>query len=432
MTTTEAAVRAAPADWWFPFGVTLVAMFTLQLSNLGFSPLLPSIQQELGMSYTQLGLFTGIYGLLAIALSVPAGLGAKRLGEKRVLAAGLLGVAAGSVLLGQAWDFESAIAFRGLTIFGYRFAFVSVLIAVTLTAPPSLRGRTMGMLGATSSLASVVGAPLGGILVGELGWRIAILGYAGMAVLGATVFWLFYRPTSAEGPPGTGGEPVDRAVRPGGAPIEATRLSIDAVDAARTRAIAAAQRSAFRSPMVWLLALIVGLGGFGQFTVTYFVPSVASSVYGLDAAAAGIIISTGYVTAIVVNLGVGSLADRFNKLVVLGGVFILLAAASASMTIEHELLFRIATAAVIGFGFTAANQLYGLAGSLMPRREAGNAMGIVSLGAGLFGFFGPQMLGILRDFTGSFAAGFYMVAIADVTTLGLILLLYGMTRGTAP
>ena len=41
-------------------------------------------------------------------------------------------------------------------------------------------------------------------------------------------------------------------------------------------------------------------------------------------------------------------------------------------------------------------------------------MGVVSLGAGLFGFFGPQMLGILRDRTGSFAAGFYMVAVADV------------------
>ncbi len=55
---------------------------------------------------------------------------------------------------------------------------------------------------------------------------------------------------------------------------------------------------------------------------------------------------------------------------------------------------------MIGFGFTAANQLYGLAGSVMPRQEAGNAMGVVSLGAGLFGYFGPQMLGILRDRTG--------------------------------
>jgi predicted MFS family arabinose efflux permease len=400
---TTAVLPAAQAAWLLPFAVTLVAMFALQLSNLGFSPLLPSIQREFGMSFTQLGFFTGLYGLLAMLLSVPAGISARRFGEKRVLALGLLGVAAGSILLGQAWSFESALTFRGLTIFGYRFAFVSVLIAVALTAPASLRGRTMGVLGATSALASVVGAPLGGMLVGGFGWRFAILGYAAMAVFGATIFWLFYRPTSAD----DATAPVHAAAPAGG-------------------------RSAFLSPVVWMLALIVGLGGFGQFTVTYFVPSVADALYGLDATAAGVIISTGYLTAIVVNLGVGMLADRFNKLVVLGVLFVLLAVASSSMAVEHVVVFRVATAAVIGFGFTAANQLYGLAGSVMPRHEAGHAMGVVSLGAGLFGYFGPQMLGILRDQTGSFAAGFYMVAIADVITLGLIVLLYRITRGVTP
>lgn len=394
---TLSAIRA---PWLLPFGVTLVAMFALQLSNLGFSPLLPSIQQDFSMSYTQLGLFTGMYGLLAIALSVPAGFSAKRFGEKRVLAAGLVGVAVGSVLLGQAWNFESAMTFRGFTIVGYRFAFVSVLIAVALTAPLSLRGRTMGVVGATSSLASVIGAPLGGSVAGDFGWRIAILGYAGMALVGASVFWLFYRPTAANESSGAGAHTLHGI----------------------------GTRSAFLSPVVWMLALIVGLGGFGQFTVTYFVPSVARSSYGLDAQAAGFIISTGYLTAIVVNLLVGVLTDRFNKLLVLGGIFVLLAAASASLAIEHLVVFRVATAVVIGFGFSAANQLYGLAGTVMPRREAGNAMGVVSLGAGLFGFFGPQMLGILRDWTGAFAAGFYMVAIADVITLGLIALLYRMTR----
>jgi predicted MFS family arabinose efflux permease len=391
---------ATPTLWLLPFAVTLVAMFSLQLSNLGFSPLLPSIQADVGMSFTQLGFFTGLYGLLALLLSVPAGLTAKRFGEKRVLAAGLVGVAIGSVLLARAWSFESAVAFRGVTIFGYRFAFVSVLIAVALTAPPALRGRTMGVLGATSAMASVVGAPLGGALVGELGWRTAILGYASMALVGAMVFWLFYRATAAPDP----------------------------AAAVPSPALGEHSRSAFRSPVVWLLALVVGLGGFGQFTVTYFVPSVADSVYGLDAAAAGIIISTGYLAAIVLNLVIGMLADRFDKLVVLGGIVALLAVASASLAMENEVVFRIATAVVIGFGFSAANQLYGLAGSLMPRGETGNAMGVVSLGAGLFGYFGPQMLGILRDTTGSFAAGFYMVAAADLMTLGLIVLLYRLTR----
>jgi predicted MFS family arabinose efflux permease len=409
---TTTVLPAASTNWLLPFAVTLVAMFALQLSNLGFSPLLPSIQQEFGMSFTQLGLFTGLYGLLAMLLSVPAGVSAKRFGEKHVLGIGLLGVAAGSVLLGQAWSFESALAFRGLTIFGYRFAFVSVLIAVALTAPRSLRGRTMGVLGATSALASVVGAPLGGVLVGQFGWRVAILGYAGMAVVGATVFWLFYRPTPDDST-GDGHRPTSDEPQVAGAQAMHGLGS----------------RSAFRSPVVWLIALIVGLGGFGQFTVTYFVPSVAKALYGLDATAAGVIISTGYLTAIVVNLGVGLLADRFNKLVVLGGVFVLLSIASASLAVENVVTFRVATATVIGFGFTAANQLYGLAGSVMPRHEAGHAMGVVSLGAGLFGYFGPQMLGILRDLTGSFAAGFYMVAIADVITLTLIAALYRMTRG---
>jgi len=390
---------APSANWLLPFAATLIAMFALQLSNLGFSPLLPSIQREFGMNYTQLGLFAGLYGLLAMLLSVPAGVSARRFGEKQVLVIGLLGVAVGSVLLGEAWSFGSALALRGLTIVGYRFAFVSVLIAVALTAPASLRGRTMGVLGATSALASVVGAPLGGMLVGEFGWRLAILGYAAMAVLGAAVFWLFYRPTSDDSK--SAGHSVDGAT----------------------------SRSAFLSPVVWMLALVVGLGGFGQFTVTYFVPSVANALYGLDAKAAGVMISTGYVTAIVVNLGVGLLADRFNKVVVLGVVFILLAGASASMAIESLPIFRVAAATVIGLGFTATNQLYGLAGSVMPRHEAGHAMGVVSLGAGLFGYFGPQMLGILRDQTGSFAAGFYMVAVADVMTLTLIAVLYRMTRG---
>jgi predicted MFS family arabinose efflux permease len=393
-------MHASRTVWLLPFGVTLIAMFSLQLSNLGFSPLLPSIQADVGMTFTQLGFFTGVYGLLALLLSVPAGLTAKRFGEKRVLAAGLVGVAIGSVLLGRAWNFESAVAFRALTIFGYRFAFVSVLIAVALTAPPRLRGRTMGVLGATSAMASVIGAPLGGALVGELGWRTAILGYAAMALVGAAVFWLFYRVTA----------------EPAAAPAPAAEPH------------APPQRSAFRSPVVWLLALVVGLGGFGQFTVTYFVPSVADSVYGLDAAAAGLIISTGYIAAIVLNLVIGVLADRYDKLVVLGGIVAVLAAASASLAVEHELVFRVATAVVIGFGFSAANQLYGLAGTLIPRSETGNAMGVVSLGAGLFGYFGPQMVGILRDTTGSFSAGFYMVAVADVMTLGLIALLYRLTR----
>jgi ACS family tartrate transporter-like MFS transporter len=261
----------------------------------------------------------------------------------------------------------------------------------------------MGMMVSTSALASVIGSPIGCLLVREFTWRTAILGYAAMAAIGAAVFWAAYRAISHG----------DAERRDG----HATTIAMG------TRA--------FTSPVVWILALIVGLGGFGQFTVTQFVPSVSESIYRLDAAAAGVIISTGYLTAIMVNLAVGALADRYNKLVVLGVMFAMLALASATLSVEHLMVFRISTAAVIGLGFTAANQIYGLAASVMPRAEAAHAMGVVSLGAGLFGYLGPYMVGMLRDRTGSFATGFYMVAIADVLTLGLIVLLYRVTRQRA-
>jgi predicted MFS family arabinose efflux permease len=60
-------------------------MLALQMSSLGFSPLLPSIQQEFGMTYSQVGLFTGMYGILAIVWSIPAGFFAKKIGKNWAL-----------------------------------------------------------------------------------------------------------------------------------------------------------------------------------------------------------------------------------------------------------------------------------------------------------------------------------------------------------
>ena len=81
--------------WVAPYLATLLAMLALQMSNLGFSPLLPSIRDAFHMNFAQMGLFAGMYGLLSILWSVPAGMLAKQFGERTVLGAGLVTVAAG-------------------------------------------------------------------------------------------------------------------------------------------------------------------------------------------------------------------------------------------------------------------------------------------------------------------------------------------------
>jgi nitrate/nitrite transporter NarK len=78
---------------------------------------------------------------------------------------------------------------------------------------------------------------------------------------------------------------------------------------------------------------------------------------------------------------------------------------------------------VLAGGFTATNQVYGLAGSVLRGRETGNVMGMLGLGAGISGYVGPQMLGVLRDRTNGFSAGWYMMAgIALLTLIELLLL----------
>jgi len=386
----------ADSSWIIPFLATLFGMLTLQMSNLGFSPLLPAIQNEFSMSFTQVGLFTGMYGLLALVLSVPAGLAAKRYGEKRVLVLALLLVGFGLFMLGRAPGFYTVFASRALWIGAYRFAFVSILTAIALTSPPSLKGASMGFLGSVASLASVIGAPFGGKIGEDFGWRSGMTAYACAAILGAVVIWVFYHQ------------------RPGIREQEQTHYAGGFQESGR---------SAFRTPLAWALAVLVGMVGMTPYSVTFFVPSAADTIFQMDALEASFVISTGYIFAIFLNLLSGYLMDHYNKWIVLSSLVALLIPASLAIASEHELVFRVATAVVLAGGFAATNQVYGLAASLLKGRETGNVMGMLSLGAGICGYVGPQMLGVLRDWTKGFNAGWYMIAgIGLLTLIELVLL----------
>jgi MFS family permease len=219
-----------------------------------------------------------------------------------------------------------------------------------------------------------------------LGWREGIRAFSCAAILGAAVVAIFYRD------PATGSE----------------RAEVHSIG--ETRASGVGTPSAFRVPVVWALALLFGLVGMPSFSVTFFVPSAAASIFKLDTLSASWIISSGYLAAIFLNLTVGYLMDRYNKWIVMGVLMTLLVPSCLAMTSSHLLVFRIGAGSILGIGFTATNQIYGIAADVLRGRQTGNVMGIVSLGAGVCGYLGPQMLGALRDWTGGFAAGWYMMA----------------------
>jgi predicted MFS family arabinose efflux permease len=387
--------RISAATWIVSFIATTFAMMALQMSSLGFSPLLPDIQQEFGMNYSQVGLFSGVYGLAAVAFSIPGGILAKRFGEKNILALGLLVVTGGLVLLSRAPNFAFALSSRVVWIIGYRIAFVCVMTAVAVVVPPERRSTAMGILGAMSSLASVIGAPFGIAVRVAFGWRDAILAFAGMALVGSIVFWIFYHGRRSGDPRHpTLGHGLGQTPDP----------------------------SAFTNPLVWSMVLL-GLTNMGGFSATFFVPSAVKTTFHLGPSVAAYILSAAYVTAIFANLLCGYLADRWNRWWLMIGIMLLMIPACFAMMTANLLVFRVATALVISLGLCATNQIFAIAGEVMPGRELGPVMGIVSLGGGIFGYLGPQMLGILRDRTGSFTAGWYFVAFGALIGLVVILIL---------
>jgi nitrate/nitrite transporter NarK len=86
---------------------------------------------------------------------------------------------------------------------------------------------------------------------------------------------------------------------------------------------------------------------------------------------------------------------------------------------------------VISLGLCATNQIFALAGEVVGRSEIGPVMGVVGLGGGLFGYVGPQVLGMLRDRTGGFTAGWYFVAGGVVLSLIEVLFLRRYARSRA-
>jgi predicted MFS family arabinose efflux permease len=381
----------------------IIAMMAIQMASLGFSPLLPAMQKDLSASYSQMGLFTGMYGIIALVVSLPAGVFASRIGEKRALLIGLAVTAIGLAALSQAVRYDIALMFRALWLIGYRTAFIGVFTAMAVVTPPQFRSRTMGALGAMAALASVIGAPFGTRMAAWFGWRGGILGYAGISLIGAALFALIYRP---------GGSPSTANAGP-----HAALLNVNGI------------ASKLQSPVVWGIILL-GLINMGGFSVTFFVPFAVQSIFHRGPQDAAAIISASYLVSIPLNLGFGYLCDRYSRWNIMILIAVLLIPASFAVMSHDLVVFRIAVALLVSLGHAATNQIYAIGSSLLPPKDIGQAMGIVGLGSGIFGYLGPQMLGYLRDATGGFSAGWIFVAIAAVLSLCdlLMLRLYSTRR----
>jgi MFS transporter, NNP family, nitrate/nitrite transporter len=118
----------------------------------------------------------------------------------------------------------------------------------------------------------------------------------------------------------------------------------------------------------------------------------------------------------------GFLADRINnRRLVLAAIMLMNTVLALMMLAPNPTVFRVSAMLILSLGLSVPNLLYAVAGEVLAGREAGNIMGTIGFGGGVAAYFGPQMLGLLRDMTGSFSAGWYFMAAVSVVSFIIIL-----------
>src|SRR5438445_2127784 len=108
--------------------------------RIGFSALLPSIIDELQLSYTRAGLLASAFFYAYVLMQIPSGLLGDRFGRRRVLLIGLVGGALAAGLTGLAGWPVTLVLGRALTgaVHGSLFSNDRAIIA-TVTPPDGIR-----------------------------------------------------------------------------------------------------------------------------------------------------------------------------------------------------------------------------------------------------------------------------------------------------
>ena len=378
----------APQTNWTQLGLGWLVYFTFGMVVSSLVPIITLVREDLGISYTQMGIVLGAWQLVYIGAAAPAGIVIDRIGPKKALAIGALIMTLSAFLRSFADGFP--LLFAAVALFGLGGPIISSglpkLVADWFTG--ASRGLASGIYMTGSSAGSVFVLALTHVLILPMAgsWRGALVFYGVCAAMVAALWIVLGRdsPQSIS----------DRGALAGGA-----------------------ARASYREVMLHPAVLAVVLVGFSGFLANHglrnWLPQILE-IGGMTPAVAGLMGAlpalTGMLGSIVLlrlaSVRAGNRKPVTIALLVLSGIAI-----AAIMFTDGWLL--VAIVAVEGFCAGALTPL--MLNTLMETPSVGTRN--MGAAAGLFfaigevgGTLGPVVLGLTADMTGSFMSGMLMLA----------------------
>ncbi len=393
-----------------PFMMLLYIVNYVDRVNVGFAAL--TMNKDLGFSPSVFGFGAGIFFFSYALCQVPSSVILERAGAKRAVFCimvmwGLLS-ASTALVQGQA-SFYALRFLLGVAEAGF---FPGMVFYLTLWFPRGYRARFTAIFVAGIPLASIIGGPLSGL----------ILGIDGLGGLHGWQ-WLFLM----EGiPAGLLAFAVLKLLPDG--PASAPWLS-DAekqtIAGRITSEGTAAERdlwAGLRNPRV----LALGLVGFGDGAALYgsqlWLPQIIKAM-GFSNLGTGFVIALPYAAGMAAMIFWGRSSDRRGERVWHIAIALLIAAAGfvgASVAPSNFLMVLALTVAVVGI-LAYFGPFFTFPSSFLCGPAAAGGIALVNAFTNFGGFVGPSVIGMIKQRTGDYADA--MAALAIVLTISAAIIL---------
>jgi len=170
MTLSQRVQARAEERRWLILGVLCFSLLVIVLDNSILNVALPSIQQELGATNTQLQWIVDAYTLVFAGLLLTAGSLGDRFGRRPALQVGFAIFGIGSLASAMATSATMLTFSRGFMGVGGAFIMPATLSIITNVFPARERGKAIGVWAATAGLGAALGPLTGGFLLEHFYW----------------------------------------------------------------------------------------------------------------------------------------------------------------------------------------------------------------------------------------------------------------------